>query len=634
MIEKMLKAYCAAHSRDSDRLLEMLRDRGVLHLVPVDPAGAVPEEKLLTEIDQIARALQVLTGVEAAGKAPDMDGRAAAREVLDLERRGAEGRSRHVTLHRRLEKLAPWGDTRTAQLGVIEEAGIHLEFYSIPAGEEGKIDAECVQAVSAPGAGKHVIAVAGRSAPSGMPEGARRIPPPAIDKATILEEAAQVAASLEKDAERLRTLAHLKDRIQAAQEDLERQVEYNTALGGALANGDLFAIQGWVPSSKADGLTTALARADFENAVFTCEPDEDEHPPTLIGYPGWAKPIRALFEILGTVPGYHELDLSAFFMIAMPIFAAILIGDGGYGLLFILAGLAFYRRAVDESSVTQARLLVVIGAATLLWGILTGSYFGLGPVDFCKAGGVWQGVGLTLNKFAVVGVEGEALAAASSAGDLDRLRELSKESMAALRLALMKLSFIIAVLHLVTARIREAIGLAPDQRALASIGWSVLLCGMFGVVWYLFFTSQEEDAVFSPVILVLLGTGACAAILFSVPDRNPLKRLGLGFASFLLPFMSTFSDTMSYIRLMAVSLASVYIAQVFNMLGSQLAGAATWLAGGVVVVFGHGLNIGLCLIAIFAHGVRLNMLEFSNNAGVEWSGYPFKPFADGKIKEN
>jgi V/A-type H+-transporting ATPase subunit I len=33
------------------------------------------------------------------------------------------------------------------------------------------------------------------------------------------------------------------------------------------------------------------------------------------------------------------------------------------------------------------------------------------------------------------------------------------------------------------------------------------------------------------------------------------------------------------------------------------------------------------MIALFAHGVRLNMLEFSNNLGMQWIGYSYKPFS-------
>ena len=61
---------------------------------------------------------------------------------------------------------------------------------------------------------------------------------------------------------------------------------------------------------------------------------------------------------------------------------------------------------------------------------------------------------------------------------------------------------------------------------------------------------------------------------------------------------------------------------------AQLAEVATWGVAWIVVLFGHGLNIGLCVIAIFAHGVRLNMLEFSNNVGVQWAGRKYQPFAN------
>jgi len=52
-----------------------------------------------------------------------------------------------------------------------------------------------------------------------------------------------------------------------------------------------------------------------------------------------------------------------------------------------------------------------------------------------------------------------------------------------------------------------------------------------------------------------------------------------------------------------------------------------------ILIFGHGLNIALVMIALFAHGVRLNILEFSNNLGMEWSGYLYEPFSE-KPQEN
>jgi V/A-type H+-transporting ATPase subunit I len=62
-----------------------------------------------------------------------------------------------------------------------------------------------------------------------------------------------------------------------------------------------------------------------------------------------------------------------------------------------------------------------------------------------------------------------------------------------------------------------------------------------------------------------------------------------------------------------------------------MAETMTWFAAIPVLIFGHGLNIGLATVAIFAHGVRLNMLEFSNNAGVQWAGYAYRPFSANTI---
>jgi hypothetical protein len=126
---------------------------------------------------------------------------------------------------------------------------------------------------------------------------------------------------------------------------------------------------------------------------------------------------------------------------------------------------------------------------------------------------------------------------------------------------------------------------------------------------------------------VLLAAMLPLSSWFGKPDRNMAKRLLLGFASSMLPLLSTFSDTMSYVRLFAVGLASYYIASAFNTLAAALAETATWLAAVPVLLLGHGLNIGLATIAIFAHGVRLNMLEFSNHAGVQWGGYAYRPFS-------
>jgi len=73
-----------------------------------------------------------------------------------------------------------------------------------------------------------------------------------------------------------------------------------------------------------------------------------------------------------------------------------------------------------------------------------------------------------------------------------------------------------------------------------------------------------------------------------------------------------------------VGLASGVLATNFNEMAS---GIEPWPLAALVLVFGHSLNMGLAMIAMFAHGVRLNMLEFCNHLGMQWTGYAYSPFS-------
>ena len=94
-------------------------------------------------------------------------------------------------------------------------------------------------------------------------------------------------------------------------------------------------------------------------------------------------------------------------------------------------------------------------------------------------------------------------------------------------------------------------------------------------------------------------------------------------------------DVLSYIRLFAVGMAGFYIASSFNGMGVNICkySPLLLLAGVVVIVFGHVLNLALCVMSVMVHGVRLNTLEFSNHIGLRWAGSTFKPFKNIKKSE-
>ena len=83
---------------------------------------------------------------------------------------------------------------------------------------------------------------------------------------------------------------------------------------------------------------------------------------------------------------------------------------------------------------------------------------------------------------------------------------------------------------------------------------------------------------------------------------------------------------MSYIRLFAVGMAGLAIAQSFNNMAAGLAHGPLIVVAMVVVILGHAINIVMCFLSVIVRGIRLNVLEFSGQVGLEWTGIAYDPF--------
>ncbi|MFP4140619.1 MAG: V-type ATP synthase subunit I [Phycisphaerae bacterium] len=609
MIAPMKKVYVAACRRDRDALLQAVRELGMVHVEPVDPDRAVADEQTSQRLDMLNRAAVVLDNVEPTGNAPDISPEDAAAEVMSIDRANTERNTRLVALHRQIEELRIWGDVTLDQLDAIEQSGLALHFVELPAEQVDQLEGQCVQPLEGDEVRGEVLVavVTNADRTPELPDDAQLLEKPPRDRPSIRAEAAEIDEAMKQDARRLGELANLKDSIRERAFEAEQSAEFVATERSGIDHEAIYAIQGWVPAAEVDRLSDDLSARDVNAGVCVMDPEEDEQPPTLIRYPRWARPIRSLLNMLGTNPGYREFDPSPFFMLAMPIFTAMLVGDAGYGLIFTIIGLLAYGKLARSGNKETGQLVVIFSLTTVLWGVLTGNAFGVGPGQMMGAGGLWAAMGGAWQHIAVWW----------------RPEAQAEEG----RNLIMQISFIIGCVHLVLAHLKQAIMILPDQRGIAEIGWIGFIFGMFTLVWLMFF---PEAKLFPGMVTlwILLGSFALIA-LFTSPSRNPLKRVGMGILGNLMGIPGAFGDMLSYIRLMAVGLASYYIASAFNDLAVGMLDASMWAlpATILVLVLAHSLNIALCLIAIFAHGVRLNMLEFSMNAGVQWAGYPYAPFS-------
>ncbi len=592
MIVTMSKIYIVAHKADRDRLLEALRDLAVVHLKPVDAARAVADAETTAALDRLGRAIQILEGAPPAGEAPAVSPSEAAEEVLRIQRDAAERTARLNLLHRQTRQLALWGDVQLEQFETLRQAGIDLKFFAVPTRQAGEIQAECVQPI-APMPGKRMlVAVIQRGGRPQMPESAEPVPLPARDRPSIRAEARRIDAALKADAQRLSALARLLGSLRKQRAALRQQADWTVATRSALADAHLYALQGWVPEEKVAGLAAALETEGVEAAVQGAPVAADE-PPTLIKYPRWARPMKGLFEVLGTVPGYREFDVAAAFMIALPIFSAIMISDAGYGLIYLVVPAIFYRKMKALGAGLLAQLVLVVGGLSVIWGILTCAFFGL-------------------DISGLVGREAPFITVSMEEQHMKLL---------------MAISITLGAIHLSLAHLWQAWRQFPNPKFLVEFGWALVLWGVFGAVKWLLL-GDPHPAVNNLYGWLLIAGGALV-LVFTEPGRNIPRRIGLGVLKSLLPAIGTFGDTISYVRLMAIGLASTYMALAFN----DIATSAGPVGAIPILIIGHVLNVSLSVVSLLAHGVRLNMLEFSNNLGMQWSGYPYEPFSKKALEE-
>lgn len=80
---------------------------------------------------------------------------------------------------------------------------------------------------------------------------------------------------------------------------------------------------------------TACARPRANGWGLSIEQPDDDRVPTLLRNPAWMKPIEAVFDLIGILPGYREIDVSMWFLLFFTLFFAMLVGDAGYGAIFL-----------------------------------------------------------------------------------------------------------------------------------------------------------------------------------------------------------------------------------------------------------------------------------------------------------
>ncbi len=123
------------------------------------------------------------------------------------------------------------------------------------------------------------------------------------------------------------------------------------------------------------------ARADGGTVTM----GEDE-PPVIQNNPGGVRPFEALVEVINR-PKYSEFDPTFFVFLTFPAFFGFMIGDLGYGLLYMGIGALLMSRFDSDVISSLGGVALWAGAFTAIFGVLYGEIFGLHQLGEVVFGG-------------------------------------------------------------------------------------------------------------------------------------------------------------------------------------------------------------------------------------------------------
>lgn len=619
MITKMNKYdFLVYHAQYAD-FLQKLRDVGVLHVSKRHEGISENDDlrdkmqlraritkniylcnNIIEKEDIVSQAenLPVETGLQLLTY---MDGLLSEIEKLKIEIAG---------IQREQEKMEVWGDFSFKRLEQLRQNGFNIRFYSCA---ERKFKPEWEELYNA-----FKIAVVGATLYFVI-----------ITRNAISDIEADPVILSEKNASEFgNELTELKSKLDRKQKDLhsfalqnvnnlkylalqtDEEIDMDSVRANTLKSADdtVMILEGYCPEDAEDDLKIMLEQEGIYYEISN--PEIGDNIPIKLknsAYTRLFEPITRLFSL----PNYSELDPTPFLAPFFMLFFGLCLGDGGYGLLILIAATIAKKKLKSEMK-GFATLGQVLGVATMVCGFATGSFFGI-ALDSVT----WPWLADIKKYFITDNNYKEALGG------------YSPMMIFAVIIGLIQIFFGMAVN---AAKIIKQHGL---KYALAPIAWITGLIGSiitFGIPMLGF----EMPSVLKYIFVSLIGISILLIFLYNSPDKykSPVKGAisNIGSALWSAYNMATglLGDTLSYIRLFALGLTGSILGGVFNSLALQFAGdisvpVLNWIVGLFILLFGHSINFGLCIIGALVHPMRLTFVEFYKNSGFEGGGEEYSP---------
>jgi V/A-type H+-transporting ATPase subunit I len=599
----MKKYAFMVYHKEYEPFLNTLCDLGVVHVKEITPAAGCAElRQLQTDRKRLASTLQLFKHLNSGVKdsailpvrdLPREDCMGMIEKVEALQEKKAHLLAEKQTILKDVAYMELWGDFSYTVVSNLREAGYVVNFFTCPTSRfdpewEERYNAFLINDVQSV---TYFITLTKAGEPVDIEAERPKMPDRDMDMLTLAlrqtdDNIAQVDASLQHFAiSEYNTLV-------AFDRQLQNEFNYtHVARQTERQAGDrLMLLEGWTTRDQAVNLETQLDSRGYFFRPLEIQP-EDKVPIKLRNnaYARLFEPITRMFAL----PNYAEIDptplLAPFFM----LFFGLCFGDGGYGLLILLA-CTFFKKKVNAGIRPFLTLFQYLGATTILVGALTGTFFGIALVNIPAFKAVKDYFLTTDN--------------------------------------LMTLSIVLGLFHIVFSKGVAAYKTKLQKgvrHSLAPWAW------VFVIVALLMVFGLPMLNIHLPQTLIYLCygiAGVCGLVilLYNSPGKNIFLNIGSALWATYNAASGLLGDTLSYIRLFAIGLTGGILGGVFNMLGVEMTAglpiAARIPAMLLILIIGHGMNIALCTISSLVHPIRLIFVEYFKNSEYEGGGIAYLPF--------
>ena len=603
MIVKMSKYAFMVYHREYDAFLTTLRELGVVHVKETNSVLDNAElQALLAERKQVSTAIRYCKNLNSQTKevtvAPargltKAEGLKLVGKLEEMQEKQAQLQAAKVSLEKDIAYMDIWGEFSYANIRRLKKAGFDVTFFSCPTsiyepkwGEEyNAFLVNNFQSVT------YFVTVTKTGTPIDIDAERPKMPDRGLAKLHLAME--QLLDNIkvlnnqlkEYAAEQYNTLVELEKNIQN-----EFNLSNTLVQTDREAGDKLMLLEGFVPTEEAPAMEVALEKEGYYFQELDIQ-DGDRVPIKLKNnkFNRLYEPITKMFSL----PNYTEFDPTPLFAPFFMLFFGLCFGDGGYGLLVLLA-CSFFKRKVNPDFKPYLTLFQYLGLAAIIVGTCTGSFFGIALAD---------------------------VPALSKVKDYF----VSSDN-------LMTFSIVIGLVQIIFGKTVAAFKMKAQKGvkySIAPFAWVFVITALalaFGLPMLNLQLPETVKTVFIGIAVI----GLVVAYLYNSPGKNIFLNFGTGLWNTYNMASGLLGDTLSYIRLFAIGLTGAILGGVFNQLAVDMTEGMNIVLRAVcmllILLVGHAINIGLCTISSLVHPLRLIFVEYYKNAEFEGGGKEYRPF--------